>query len=135
MINAFLDRKTGEILVVMDELVADDFEEEDRELQERIESDPERYVYIDPIDSRDGFRIMEAFVGTLPESEERRTLVRALSWKKPFSNFKDALFEMPEIRQQWFEFQDRRMREYAKSWLVGMGIDAELVEPGDAARR
>lgn len=123
--TGYVDRETGEIIVVFE----DDPEGENEQIEERIEGEPGRYLYIDPIDSHEGFRIMEDFVDTLPDSGDKQTLIRALLWRKPFSNFKAALSEMPEIRNEWFEFHDRALRQYAKEWLAGEGIDAELVGP------
>ncbi len=69
---------------------------------------------------------MEDFVSGLPDGEEKRTLNRALSWKKPFSNFKQALYEMPELRKAWHAFHDDRIRKAAEEWLASEAIEAKL---------
>jgi hypothetical protein len=121
MASCYLDKKTGEILRISEY----ETEEEKQSYYEQIESDSERYVHIDPRPSHEGFRLMEDFANQLPDGEEKRTLQRALSWQKPFSNFKRALSEMPEIRDQWHKYHDERMMALAKEWLLSEGITQE----------
>jgi len=78
---------------------------------------------------------MERFVEGLPDSEDRRLLEKVLSWKKPFSNFKSAVADMGDLRQQWFEFHDTELRKIAMEWLKEEEIDAELVLPTEAYRQ
>jgi hypothetical protein len=127
MARYVLDKQTGEVRRISD--MDDDyraFEDDEDESIEESEFDPDRWIHIDPLDSSEAFRIMEDFVDELPDGEERRTLVRALSWQKPFSNFRQALAEMPEIRQQWFAYHEQRMTQVAREWLEAEGIEAEL---------
>lgn len=124
MVYSYLDKHTGEIIRISEMF---ETEEEKLETYEKIESEPDRWVQIDPMSSRDGFRIMERFVAGLPEGEDRRTLERALSYKKPFSNFRQAMQEMPALRDQWFKFHDTELRKAAEEWLKAEGIEAELI--------
>lgn len=117
----YFDRDTGDILQV--------YADGGEELRAQVDSDAERYMYIEPMPPREGFELMEAFVALLPPSEERRTLERVLTWKKPFGNFKNALYQMPELREQWFAFHDYRLAKYALGWLALNGVDAEPSEP------
>jgi len=118
----WFDTVTGAILFVSTDL------EEDKELRDRIEEDGAgRFVRIDPIDSRDGFQVMEDFVRTLPATPLRERLESALAGRKPFRRFKDSLVD-EEIRKQWFAFHDDALRQYGISWLEGLGIQPEGVE-------
>ncbi|MHC4443937.1 MAG: UPF0158 family protein [Planctomycetota bacterium] len=121
--TGYLDQQTGEIVVQFEE----GDEEIERETEDMIEKAPDRYLYIESIDSHDGFRIMERFVVGLPPGEDRRLLEKALSWKKPFSNFRDALYDMDDLRQKWYDFHEQKLRRLAMDWLEAEGIDAELV--------
>jgi hypothetical protein len=121
--TGYIDRQTGEILVTFD-----DYDEpEQEEVLEKIRDDWDRYLQIEPIDSHEGFRIMERFVQSLPDGENRNLLFKVLSWKKPFSNFKSALRDMGDLRQQWFDFHDKALRELAEEWLESQDIKAKLV--------
>ena len=128
--TGYLDIKTGEILTIFENFY--DEAEEQQVIIEQIEKNPSRYITIEPIGSREAFRIMERFVETLPEGEDRNLLNKALSWKKPFSNFKNAISDMPDIREKWFDFQDRQLRILAREWLELNDISAELVPYGES---
>ena len=45
---------------------------------------------------------------------------------KPFSNFRQAMHEMPALRDQWFKFHETEPRKAAEEWLKAKGIEAEL---------
>jgi len=120
----YLDKQTGEVIMIINDYDFD--EDETDELYGRIEEDPDRYLYIEPIESHEGFHIMEDFVATLPQTQEKLILQKALSWRKPFSNFKNALNEMGDIRQQWFDYHETSMRKYIQEWLEAEDLDFEL---------
>jgi hypothetical protein len=131
MARYMLNKQTGEVRRISElDDEERDFEddEDDNESGEAPESefDSDPWIRIDPLDSSEAFKIMEDFLDELPDGEEHRTLVRALSWQKPFSNFRRALAEMPVIRQQWFAYHEQRMKEGAREWLEAQGIEAEL---------
>jgi len=121
--TGYIDKQTGEILVTFE-----DYDEpEQEEVLEQIRDDWDRYLKIEPIGSREGFRIMERFVESLPDGENRNLLFKVLSWKKPFSNFKSALCGMGDLRQHWFDFHDKALRKLAEVWLESEDVKAELV--------
>lgn len=122
MMNHFLDKQTGELVFVNEYDMAD----EEEEIKKLIEDDPSRFLWVEPLPSNRGFRIMEEFVESLPDGEAKMILCKALSWKKPFSNFKDALCDYPDIRKQWFEFHDKVLGELATEWLKDNKVDADL---------
>jgi hypothetical protein len=105
-----LDLESGEVLLVQREELDEDPEENDYE-------DPDRFLPILPMSSRDAFQIMEEFIGTLPGGEGCRALERALRLPRPFRSFKDTLLDFPELREQWFKFHHGRMLQSAQEWL------------------
>jgi uncharacterized protein len=118
----WLDTMTGAVLFVSTDLA------EDKELRDQIEEDvADRFVRIDPIDSRDQFQVMEDFVRSLPATPVRERLELALAGRKPFGRFKDSLGN-EEVRKQWFAFHDEAVRHYAITWLADLGIQPEGVE-------
>ena len=121
--TGFLDRETGEVLLIMWEIMHEEMEEE----ADRIEEDRERYIRITPISPREGFRIMEEFVETLPDGEERRILDTVLRGAKPFRNFKEALFDMGDLREQWFEFHHPALLRLAEEFLSRWNIEPEWI--------
>ncbi|OQB39167.1 MAG: hypothetical protein BWY09_01168 [Candidatus Hydrogenedentes bacterium ADurb.Bin179] len=113
MTTYYLDKETGKVMPIMGDTLVD---EEDPMLAE-IEENPSRYLFIEPMPSRDSFSFMEQFVESLPDSEDKRILERALEWRKPFSNFKNALHDMPEIRERWFAYKKECMNSYILEWF------------------
>jgi hypothetical protein len=112
--GSYLDRETGEIVFVPgdSDVTFDD-----------VEADP-RYLFVEPIDSHEGFRIMEDFIATLEPGRTVTALERALAGRKPFRAFKDALLDFPETRAAWFEFEHTAHRRVAEAWC-----DANDIKP------
>jgi hypothetical protein len=108
----YLDKSDGTVTPVMDGL-----EEELQEFYEQLDADPGRFLAIEPMDSREGFRIMERFTDGLPDGEARRSLVRALSGRKPFASFKHTLHDFPKDREAWFAYHNECMLEEAQNFL------------------
>ena len=123
LVHHYLDTQTGEIRRVNEMLES---MEEQEDLSQQMEQDPERWIAIDPVPSREGFRTMERFVADIPEGEDRRTLEKALAWQKPFSNFRQALRDMPELRDKWYIFHREYMLDAARKYLQDAGVDAKL---------
>jgi hypothetical protein len=120
-IPVYLDAETGEILRLFSDV--DDYEE----LSERIEGDPDRYHQIEALDSHESFRIMEDFAESLPESSWKSRLKDALSRNKPFRRFKDAAHSDLKLRDQWFAFQRKALKERARNWLKSLGIEPQFM--------
>jgi hypothetical protein len=84
----------------------------------------ERYLRVPSADSTESFSDMEAFVETVRSARWRDRLWRALSGRRPFRAFKDALIEAPPERERWFQFKQARMRERIVDWLRSEGVEA-----------
>ncbi len=100
---------------------------EEEELRELIETEAERYIFIESIGSNESFRVMEQFVEQLPEEKARNDLFDALNRRKPFRQFKDTLLDYPNIREKWFLFHDQEFKRKAQEWLEDHNITAELL--------
>jgi hypothetical protein len=85
---------------------------------------------IKAIESRVRFRWMEEFIESVHSITARTALNRALNIKRPFRSFKDALSEYPAVREQWFQFEARKIRQEAISLIES--FDWEVVEVVDA---
>ncbi len=119
---SYLDVETGQIVEVSDLL-----DNEDQQSQDEIEENTERYHYIEPIDSDESYRMMARFVDSLPEGEAQRVLAKSLQRRSPFRNFKDDLYEFPDVQNQWYKFHNEQLVQMAGESLEAEEIDAELV--------
>jgi len=146
----YLDRETGDVLTIeadefgedgLDEDEEDgegDLSEDEKEAKAQmklIDENPERFIAVDRIESHESFRIMEDFVDEVKSETVRRRLMRALTGRrKPFRAFKSALEEFPEVRQQWFAYQEEREFAMARDWLAANGIETTWTCPRKKAK-
>ena len=78
-------------------------------------------VDVDPVDSHEGFRIMENFA--LSRSDEQaRHLARALSMKHPFKRFRMALADIG-ITNEWYAYKAEEYLWLAKERLEWSSVD------------
>ncbi|MEZ5033343.1 MAG: UPF0158 family protein [Saprospiraceae bacterium] len=66
----------------------------------------EQVVQFERMTSSEEFRIMEAFVQTVPNIHVQSRLLQALENRKPFRHFKQ-LIDASAYRQDWFSFRDQ----------------------------
>jgi len=121
----YLDRRTGEVFPVFEE---SDESDEDRD---RIEAEPDRFVFIDAIPSSVAWEVMEAFVEALHPGQPRSRLEGAIRSRHPFRTFKDEVFAYPDLLDAWHSFHDREWTRLAAEWLEEQQIDGTLeTRPG-----
>lgn len=111
----YLDTESGAVLLDHDE---------NGELIEAMTEDP-RYIRIEQIFSYEAFDVMENFVEELGDKHVAQRLARALSGRKPFRAFKDALCDHPDVRAAWFEFEQQAGLHQAREWCEENGIEPE----------
>jgi hypothetical protein len=83
-----------------------------------------KYITIEPMVPNESFKIMEKFVNQLDDSKLKIKLMNALQNRKPFANFK-YIIDNSEIRQEWFDFKDKKLQEYVSS-MIEINIPDEL---------
>lgn len=131
----FLDSHTGEILNVPNDvnLVIEgkisekdlaDWEREFLIVARAIENDVEdRYILIPKIKTSYYYSAMEQFISEEIQSNLlREKLLSALNANHPMRNFKDALGEFPEELEKWYDFEEKKGKEYVIGWLYDRGI-------------
>lgn len=121
----YLDLETGEILLVSDEVMLTD---EVEEIYERIDSERDRYLDIPTDSSREGYRDMEAFAETVEDENLKEKIWIALDGRGAFRRFKDVLLGYPEKREEWFKFQEQRLKQRVMDWLEENEIELEEME-------
>jgi len=130
--NAHLDLHTGQVrYLYVDTAMYDEHGEDDdfSITEEEIDAEPGRYLYIEPPESHEKYGWMEYFADQLPQEDIRRKLFRALDKRHPFRRFRDALFEFPEVRQQWFDYEAKRLKVFMREWVYT--IPATILNPPD----
>jgi hypothetical protein len=129
--NYFLDFENGNVVSLFKNYFKEEIEEGPVDLDgynhEIVENNPDRFIFINPIDSRESFKIMEDFVSTILNDLIKNTLSLALSKRKPFRNFKDELNHLPEIQKEWYKYHEIEMEKIAYEWLEDNDMTAELI--------
>ncbi len=92
-----------------------------------LKEDPDRYLFIETFPSNEAYLLMEEFIEGLTDKKAKDNLVKAVTGNKPFRSFKNALQEFPEIRDEWYKFEDMRLKQYAAKWLNDNKIEFENI--------
>jgi yecA family protein len=121
----YFDSRTGEIVFLTEDGRGSD------KRWDIISNNIGRFIEIEPMDPREGYKIIERFVATLPSSPLQEKLQWSLQGAKPFRRFRETLVEDQDIRERWFEFHHESMQKIALKWLTDH--DIEPVEPTSAA--
>ena len=82
-----------------------------------VTNNPDDYIAIEPMNSRESFGLMEQFTDELPAGSAQERLRHALTQSKPFRRFKDTIDDMGDYRQQWFTFRDAKTVEWLRGQL------------------
>jgi len=137
-----LDLRTGEVHQIgplyendyFDEIGEVDHGEADWADDAEPDQADDRWLRIDSLGSRPGFRDMEEFLETVSDDGLARRLDRALGGRGPFRRFKDELVDVPDELARFHRFTDDRRRGRARQWLAESGLrptaPAESPPPG-----
>lgn len=132
--NFYLDLNTGDLVQInLNDLTPQN--EYLSQLRRMMERDPNRFLDIERIPSRDSFRLMEDFSNAVQNPQIKGRLLESLKMRKPFRTFKDELCNHPQIREEWFIYHDQEMRTYAEEWLNNLQIEYEAIVSEKAAAR
>lgn len=108
-VKIYLDRSTGEVVAVSsDEATAE---------AERLKARPDDHVRVEPVPSREQYRMMEQFIDTVTLEPLKEQLKDSIVGKGAFRRFKDAVGRYAEERKRWFAFRDVLLHKYILEWL------------------
>jgi hypothetical protein len=108
----YLDLETGEV----EHVIPGDMSGEP-DVGPAIDEDPDRYLEIPRLESREKFRWMEQFADGLDDDRARDQLQGALGGKGAFRRFRDVLDRLPTQREAWLQALREHFVAEATSWL------------------
>jgi Uncharacterised protein family (UPF0158) len=79
--------------------------------------EPDRWLYVGPEGSHEGYRDMENFIATVDEPGRADRLGIAIDGRGAFRRFKDTVSRWPDEQERWYRFSDERRRGRARQWL------------------
>jgi len=98
-----------------------DYARETGQEDEDESDDPDKWLWVHCEGSRDGYRDMERFIGTVRDPERADRLEIAISGRGAFRRFKDLLTGWPGELDRWHAFSAERQRGRARAWLADAG--------------
>lgn len=116
--KCFYHIRTAELKSFPDSMHTEYFDDEVwRETIDEIDSALDEYILFEVMESQDSFKMMECFVNDIENKDIRGRFEDAITYKKPFQNFKQLLLGYPELREQWFKYKDQQNIEWVKEQL------------------
>jgi len=119
--RCFYNPKTKEIVTLPGEEFRAFLESDGEDLMlkeiEEIENNIDDYFEFEAMDSTKSFRVMESFAETVDDKHLKMKLIWSLENRKPFANFKNAIDNSGEYRQQWFDYKAQKYFEFIAKQL------------------
>jgi hypothetical protein len=126
--ESFLDLATGKVITI----VAGDVEAPLRRAQ--VTENLRAYLRIEPASSREQYRWMERFVGSVADETLRERLIMSIDGKGAFRRFKDVLLAYPAERERWFAYRAELLHWHIHNWLVEHAIESSVAPPWGEVR-
>src|SRR5262245_9046276 len=109
--GSYLDATTGRILTITTG-------DPDAAINRQTVSDNIRnFLRIEPASSREQYRWMEKFVGSVVDEALRERLIISIDGKGAFRRFKDVLLAYPAERERWFSYRADLLHWHIHNWL------------------
>lgn len=124
----YLHKETNEILSYPSgdgSYDSEEFEYLMQQVMDVVDFTPEMYIRFDPLESRESYKIMEAFVETVKDGQLQGRLQGALTGRKPFRQFRDTL-ETAGVVDDWYDFREAYLRMYVRDILDTQSDDQPL---------
>jgi hypothetical protein len=121
--ESFLDLENGDLLSIIEG------EPDAAARRARVATHPDRFLRVDPASSREQYRWMERFVGSVSEPALRERLLIAIDGKGAFRRFKDVLLAFPAERERWFSYRSELLHFHIQTWLDHMKIEVANQPP------
>ena len=108
----YINTKTNETTTIIPEI--DDYDCW-QEVADTIESWNEK-IKIEPINSNQGYQIMEDFTDKLNDKKLQNKLYNALDKRNPFANFRDII-DNSDYNESWFAFKQNWLEKFVYTEL------------------
>ena len=121
--ESFLDLTTGKVITI----VAGEVEAATR--RQQIMDNLRGYLRVEPASSREQYRWMERFVGSVADEPLRDRLIMSIDGKGAFRRFKDVLLGYPAERERWFSYRADLLHWHIHNWLQQHEIESSAPPP------
>ncbi len=116
--ESFLDLTSGQVVTI----VTGDPEAPLR--RQEVSENIRNFLRVEPASSREQYRWMERFVGSVGDETLRDRLIMSIDGKGAFRRFKDVLLAYPAERERWFTYRADLLHWHIHNWLQQHEIEA-----------
>src|SRR3954463_12626095 len=109
--DSYLDLTTGRVLTITSG------DPEATINRQSVSENIRNFLRIDPASSREQYRWMEKFVGSVVDEPLRERLIISIDGKGAFRRFKDVLLAYPAERERWFSYRADLLHWHIQTWL------------------
>jgi Uncharacterised protein family (UPF0158) len=109
--DSYLDLTTGRVLTITTG------DPEAALNRQSVSENIRNFLRIEPASSREQYRWMEKFVGSVVDEPLRERLIISIDGKGAFRRFKDVLLAYPAERERWFSYRADLLHWHIHNWL------------------
>src|SRR6187455_2694235 len=109
--DSYLDLTTGRVLTITSG------DPEAAINRQSVSENIRNFLRIEPASSREQYRWMERFVGSVADEALRERLIISIDGKGAFRRFKDVLLAYPAERERWFTYRADLLHWHIHQWL------------------
>lgn len=109
--DSYLDLTTGRVLTITTG------EPEAAINRQQVSENIRNFLRVEPASSREQYRWMERFVGSVVDEPLRERLIISIDGKGAFRRFKDVLLAYPAERERWFSYRADLLHWHIQNWL------------------
>ena len=121
--DSYLDLATGRVLTITSG------DPEATINRQQVSENIRNYLRVEPASSREQYRWMEKFVGSVTDEPLRERLIISIDGKGAFRRFKDVLLAYPAERERWFTYRAELLHWHIQTWLEQHDIQATNEPP------
>ena len=109
--DSYLDLSTGRVLTITSG------DPEATINRQQVSENIRNFLRVEPASSREQYRWMEKFVGSVADEPLRERLIISIDGKGAFRRFKDVLLAYPAERERWFSYRADLLHWHIQTWL------------------
>src|SRR5574338_284320 len=109
--DSYLDLSTGRVLTITSG------DPEATLNRQQVSENIRNFLRVEPASSREQYRWMEKFVGSVTDEALRERLIISIDGKGAFRRFKDVLLAYPAERERWFSYRAELLHWHIQQWL------------------
>lgn len=126
--ESFLNLTTGQVVTIVND------DPEAPLLKTKVSKNIKNYLRVEPASSREQYRWMERFVGSVADESLRERLLISIDGKGAFRRFKDVLLAYPAERERWFSYRADLLHWHIHHWLKDHEVEPASLPPWGEAQ-